>query len=105
MIPKRTLNSLREAWIANSDENEVRTYLASFGLSHNQMETLLEEFGSSVVGVLRANPYLIIRYIKGYGFKRVDKIARSMGIPKEHPGRLEAALRRPTVIHGSRTMS
>ncbi len=56
------------------------------------METLLEEFGSSVVGVLRANPYLIIRYIKGYGFKRVDKIARSMGIPKEHPGRLEAAL-------------
>jgi exodeoxyribonuclease V alpha subunit len=56
------------------------------------METLLEEFGSSVVGVLRANPYLIIRYIKGYGFKRVDKIARSMGVPKEHPGRLEAAL-------------
>jgi exodeoxyribonuclease V alpha subunit len=91
-IPKRTLNSLREAWIANSAENEVRSYLASFGLSHHQMETLLEEFGSSVVGVLRANPYLIIRYIKGYGFKRVDKIARSMGIRKEHPGRLEAAL-------------
>lgn len=91
-IPKRTLHSLREAWIANSDENEVRSYLASFGLSHHQMETLLEEFGSSVVGVLRANPYLIIRYIKGYGFKRVDKIARSMGVPKEHPGRLEAAL-------------
>ena len=67
-IPKRTLHSLREAWIANSDENEVRSYLASFGLSHHQMETLLEEFGSSVVGVLRANPYLIIRYIKGYGF-------------------------------------
>ena len=91
-IPKRTLHSLREAWIANSSENEVRSYLASFGLSHHQMETLLEEFGSSVVGVLRANPYLIIRYIKGYGFKRVDKIARSMGVPKEHPGRLESAL-------------
>lgn len=91
-IPKRTLQSLREAWIANSAENEVRSYLASFGLSHHQMETLLEEFGSSVVGVLRANPYLIIRYVKGYGFKRVDKIARSMGVPKEHPGRLEAAL-------------
>jgi exodeoxyribonuclease V alpha subunit len=91
-IPKRTLHSLREAWIANSAENEVRSYLASFGLSHHQMETLLEEFGSSVVGVLRVNPYLIIRYIKGYGFKRVDKIARSMGVPKEHPGRIESAL-------------
>ncbi|WP_168164604.1 AAA family ATPase [Pirellula sp. SH-Sr6A] len=91
-IPKRTLHSLREAWIANSAENEVRSYLAGFGLSHHQMETLLEEFGASVVGVLRANPYLIIRYIKGYGFKRVDKIARSMGVPKEHPGRIESAL-------------
>ncbi|MFM2220171.1 MAG: ATP-dependent RecD-like helicase [Planctomycetota bacterium] len=91
-IPKHTLHSLREAWIANSAQNEVRSYLASFGLSHLQMEALIEEFGSSVVGVLRANPYLIIQYVKGYGFKRVDKIARSMGVPKEHPGRLEAAL-------------
>ena len=91
-IPKQTLHSLREAWIANSAQNEVRSYLASFGLSHLQMEALIEEFGSSVVGVLRANPYLIIQYVKGYGFKRVDKIARSMGVPKEHPGRLEAAL-------------
>ncbi len=46
-IPKRTLNSLREAWIANSAENESdRTWPASACPNH-QMETLLEEFGSS----------------------------------------------------------
>lgn len=91
-IPRATLESLREAWIAHSADNEVRSYLASFGLTHHQMETLLETFGNAVVGVLRADPYQLIRYVKGYGFKQVDKIARAMGTPKEHSGRIQAGL-------------
>lgn len=91
-IPRKTLDSLREAWIANSADNEVRSYLAGFGLTHHQMETLLETFGSSVVGVLRADPYQLIRHIKNYGFKRVDKIALAMKTPKDNPSRIEAAL-------------
>lgn len=91
-IRKSTLESLREAWIAHSADNEVRSYLASFGLTHHQMETLLQTFGNSVVGVLRADPYQLIRYVKGYGFKKVDKIARAMGAPKDHVGRIEAGV-------------
>jgi exodeoxyribonuclease V alpha subunit len=91
-IRKSTLESLREAWIAHSADNEVRSYLASFGLTHHQMETLLQTFGNSVVGVLRADPYQLIRYVKGYGFKKVDKIARAMGTPKDHAGRIEAGI-------------
>jgi len=91
-IPRATLESLREAWIAHSADNEVRSYLAGFGLTHHQMETLLQTFGNAVVGVLRADPYQLIRYVKGYGFKKVDKIARAMGTPKDHSGRVEAGL-------------
>jgi exodeoxyribonuclease V alpha subunit len=91
-IPRKTLISLREAWIAHSAENRVRSYLAGFGLTHHQMETLLVKFGNNVVGVLRSDPYQLIRYVKGYGFKKVDKIARAMGTPKDHPGRIEAGL-------------
>ncbi|MCA9175830.1 MAG: AAA family ATPase [Planctomycetales bacterium] len=91
-IRKSTLESLREAWIAHSADNEIRSYLASFGLTHHQMETLLQTFGNSVVGVLRADPYQLIRYVKGYGVKKVDKIARAMGTPKDHCGRIEAGL-------------
>jgi exodeoxyribonuclease V alpha subunit len=91
-IPRRMLESLRDAWIAHSEENEIRSYLAGFSLTHLQMETLLEIFGSSVVGLLRTNPYELIRYVRGYGFKKVDKIARALGTPKDHPGRLEAGL-------------
>jgi exodeoxyribonuclease V alpha subunit len=91
-IPRSTLVSLQEAWVAHSAENEVRSYLAGFGLTHHQMDTLLATFGNGVVGVLRADPYQLIKYVKGYGFKKVDKIARSMGTPKDHPGRIEAGL-------------
>lgn len=92
-IPRATLDSLREAWIANSAENEVRSYLAGFGLTHHQMETLISTLGSGVVSALRADPYQIIAFVKGYGFKKVDRIARAMGTPKDHPGRIEAGLR------------
>jgi exodeoxyribonuclease V alpha subunit len=56
------------------------------------METLLQLFGSAVVGVLRADPYQLIRHVKGYGFKKVDSIARAMGVPKDHPGRIKAGI-------------
>ena len=91
-IPLATLADLREVWIAHSDENEVRSYLAGFGLTHHQMTVLLETFGTAVVGILRSDPYQLIRHVSGFGFKRVDKIARQMGVAKDHPGRIEAGL-------------
>ena len=91
-IPMSTLTTLHDAWIANAAENEIRSYLAQFGLTHHQMNVLLETFGNAVVGVLRNDPYVLIKAIKGYGFKRVDKIARQMGTPKDHPGRLAAGI-------------
>lgn len=91
-IPRGTLESLREAWIANSADNEVRSFLAGFGLTPHQVQTLIDAFGNGVVGVLRSDPYQITQYVKGYGFKKVDKIARAMGTAKDHAGRLEAGL-------------
>ncbi len=91
-IPRATLLSLREAWIANSAENEVRTYLSQFGLTAHQITRLVDTFSNSIVGVLRNDPYQLIRYVDGYGFKRVDKVARAMGTPKDHAGRIAAGL-------------
>ncbi len=91
-IPMSTLTTLREAWVANAAENEIRSYLAQFDLTHHQMNVLLETFGNAVVGVLRNDPYRIIKVVKGYGFKRVDKIARQLGTPKDHPGRIAAGI-------------
>lgn len=91
-IPQRACEALQAAWIANGQENSVRTYLAGLELSPRQIQTLLDKFGHSIVGILRTNPYYLIRCVKGLGFKRVDKIALATGLPKDHPNRIQAAL-------------
>ncbi|MCL4852305.1 MAG: hypothetical protein KJZ78_13100, partial [Bryobacteraceae bacterium] len=84
--------NLRRIWIANSDFNTAMAYLAAFGLTHHQVTTLVGKFGSQVVSILERDPYVLMREIPGFGFKRVDKIARKMGAPKELPSRIRAGL-------------
>jgi len=42
--------------------------------------------------VLKTDPYLLVREIPGFGFKRVDVVARKMGTPKDHPSRIRAGV-------------
>ena len=42
--------------------------------------------------MLENDPYVLMREIPGFGFKRVDKIARKMGTPKDLPSRIRAGL-------------
>lgn len=91
-ISERIIGSLARTWLEHSSDNTVRAFLAGFGLSHHQMDTLLESFGASVVSMLKDNPYLLIKHLAGYGFKRVDAIALKMGVAKTHPGRIAASL-------------
>ena len=83
---------LQRIWIANSDFNTAMAYLAAFGLTHYQVTTLVGKFGSQVVPILERDPYVLVREIPGFGFKRVDKIARKMGTPKDLPSRIRAGL-------------
>ncbi|HZT32797.1 MAG TPA: AAA family ATPase [Bryobacteraceae bacterium] len=90
--PLELILALQRIWIANSDFNAAMTYLSRFGLTHHQVTTLVERFGSQVVPILEHDPYVLIREIPGFGFKRVDKIARKMGTPKDLPSRVRAGI-------------
>ncbi|MCC6392622.1 MAG: AAA family ATPase [Bryobacterales bacterium] len=90
--PIENILDLQKIWIANSDFNTAMAYLAAFGLTHHQVTTLVGKFGSQVVSILERDPYVLMREISGFGFKRVDKIARKMGTPKDLPSRIRAGL-------------
>lgn len=91
-IPVEGALELQRVWIANADFNAAMTYLSRFGLTHHQVTTLVERFGSQVVPMLQRDPYVLVREIRGFGFKKVDKIARKMGTPKDLPSRIRAGL-------------
>jgi exodeoxyribonuclease V alpha subunit len=90
--PLDSILALQRIWVANSDFNAAMTYLSRFGLTHHQVTTLVDRFGSQVVPILERDPYVLMREISGFGFKRVDKIARKMGMPKDLPSRIRAGI-------------
>lgn len=92
-VPMEAIHNLQRIWIEASGVNAALTYLAAYGLTHFQVTTLVEKFGNHVVPMLQADPYILISEVPGFGFKRVDKIARRLGTPKELPSRLQAGLR------------
>lgn len=91
-VPLDSVMALRAEWLRTRTLNAALTWLASFELTHHQMTALIEKFGNSVVTVLKTDPYLLVREVPGFGFKRVDVVARKMGTPKEHPSRIRAGI-------------
>ncbi len=91
-VPIDAVQALRSEWLRRRTLNASLTWLASFELTHHQMTALIEKFGNAVVTVLKTDPYLLVREVPGFGFKRVDLVARKMGTPKEHPSRIRAGI-------------
>jgi len=91
-VPLAVINALREEWLRTRTLNATLTRLTAFGLTHHQVTKLVEKLGNSACAVIAADPYLIIREIPGFGFGRVDKIARMTGVAKDHPGRVRAGI-------------
>ena len=91
-LPMEKIQELQKEWQRTKIYNTALTWLSSFGLTFKQVSTLVDKFGNDVIAVLRENPYLLIKEIRGYGFKKIDKIARKIGLPKDNPHRISAGL-------------
>lgn len=92
-VKPKALVNLKDVYLKSISEIRVRSFLASFQLSHRQVSKLMEEVGEKVVGILKKDPYQLIQMVDGYGFKKVDEIALKMHVPRTHPGRIAAGLR------------
>ncbi len=86
------IQRLQEEWTKNRNVNAVLSWLSAFGLTHHQITTLVDKLGGNALNVLKADPYILIRELRGFGFKKVDLIARKLGTPKDHPPRVRAGI-------------
>lgn len=91
-VPLDNVRALAESWSEHEEENNVGTRLAAYQLTSAQIHTLYDKFKGSIVPLLEADPYLLMGEIPGFGFDTVDKIAKKLGIPATHPGRLRAGI-------------
>jgi len=91
-VPLAVVERLRDEWCRTRTTNKAITWLAAFGLTHHLVTTLIKKFGNDALALLKTDPYIIVREVRGLGFKRVDKIARKMGTAKDDPARIRAGI-------------
>lgn len=91
-LSPEAVQKLRVEWLKTRETNKAITWLAAFDLTHHQVTSLVKKFGNDALGLLKADPYIIVREVRGFGFKRVDKIARKMGTAKDDPARIRAGV-------------
>ena len=80
------------AWEEQKQVKEIMVFLHGHGVSTNLAVKIYKTYGDSALEIVQKNPYQLERDIYGVGFKTADKIARALGLPTDHPSRIEAGI-------------
>lgn len=85
---ERIYRSLHETF----EIQRIVMQLSAFGLTPKLAIRAYQHFGSSVVEMVRQNPYCLTR-VSLIAFHRADEIARRLGLSPDNPNRIKAAIR------------
>ena len=83
---------IRESWRANATLRESMIFGQTYGISISKMTKIVRRYGPDAIAIVKADPYKLCRDIWGIGFATADKIALSVGIPKDSPLRARASI-------------
>jgi exodeoxyribonuclease V alpha subunit len=88
---KRTLWIVK-AWDEQKRVKEIMLFLYSHSVSTSLAVKIFKQYGDGSLEVVQSDPYRLARDIYGVGFKTADKLAQALGLPPDHPSRMEAGL-------------
>ena len=89
--PKRA-GMIAEAWEEQKQVKGIMLFLHGHAISTNLAIKIYKQYGARSLQIVRSDPYQLAADIRGIGFKTADRIAQSLGLPKDHPSRIEAGL-------------
>jgi exodeoxyribonuclease V alpha subunit len=83
---------ITKAWQEQKQVKEIMVFLHGHGVSTNLAVKIYKTYGDQSLEIVQKNPYQLERDIYGVGFKTADRIARALGLPVDHPSRIEAGI-------------
>ncbi len=92
-IGRKKFAGIHSALMSLKDMQETLMFLKSHAIGTSHAIRLYKTYGTSVVGILKNNPYQIIDDVYGIGFQTADDIAKKMGVEQESVYRLIAGVR------------
>jgi len=89
---KAKAEAISEDYIKNKVLQEAVIYLQEKGITINMALKIYKEYEKDTIVIVEKNPYKLIEDIHGIGFLTADRIAFSVGIQKDSPFRVRAAV-------------
>ncbi len=80
------------AWQDASGLRELTVFLRGHGIAAIHARRIHKVYGRDSLEVIRKDPYLLARTIKGIGFRTADAVAERIGIPRNSIQRARAAV-------------
>ncbi len=91
-IGRDRVQRIAAAWEEQKQVKEIMVFLHGHGVSTNLAVKIYKQYGDAALETVQSNPYQLERDIYGVGFKTADRIARALGLPADHPSRIEAGI-------------
>ncbi len=91
-IGEKKLESIISCWQTQKAVRELMVFFQQFDVTPSLATKVYKRWGEKTIEIVQQNPYRMAQEIRGIGFKTADKIAERMGISKDHPLRVDAAL-------------
>ena len=91
-LGKAKIEQIRASWHANETMRENMIFGQTYGISIGKMTKIVRKYGPDAIAIIKADPYRLCRDIWGIGFATADKIALSVGIPKDSLLRARASI-------------
>lgn len=91
-LSKTKKELLYEILKSKSEEDSVYIELYNMGLSPKMAKKIFENYGLMAVNIIKENPYRLIYEVDGYGFKKADDLALSLGFEKDNKIRIMEAI-------------
>jgi exodeoxyribonuclease V alpha subunit len=94
--PKRQAH-LVKSWHEHRAVRRVMVFLRGHGVGPAHAARIHKAYGDAAVEKVKENPYRLASEVWGIGFLTADRIAQSLGVPKDSEARADAGLRH--VLH------
>lgn len=85
-------DAIAASWNEQRAVRDVMVFLQSHGASVHLAARILKRYGAKAVSIVSSDPYRLAIDVWGIGFRTADRIAAEMGIAKDSPQRMQAAL-------------
>ncbi len=91
-IAQTKLAQITSSWTEHREIRNVMLFLQEYGVSTLFAVKIFKKYGNDAIKIVQDNPYQLSKDIYGIGFFSADSIALSMGIEKDSPKRIRAAI-------------